>query len=70
MTFGSRSSRFPDSLVLLFALIVVAQVTTYLLPTGEFDRVGRQVIPGTYHLVDADRLPLHTFLTAKTTLRA
>ena len=64
MTFGSRSSRFPDSLVLLFALIVLAQVTTYVLPTGEFDRAGRQVIPGTYHLVEADRLPLHTFLTA------
>ena len=59
-----RSRSFPDSLVLLFALIVAAQLVTYLLPAGEFDRDGRQVVPGTYHSVDADPLPPLTFLTA------
>ena len=64
MPAGNRLRRFPDSLVLLFVLIVVAQLATYLLPAGEFDRDGRQVVPGTYHPVDA--APLHplTFLTA------
>ena len=60
----TRLHSFPDSLVLLFALIVVAQLVTYLLPAGEFDRDGRQVIPGTYHAVEADPLPPLTFLTA------
>ena len=64
MAAGSHARKFPDSLVLLFALIVLAQVATYVLPAGEFERDGRQVIPGTYHTVEADPLPLHTFLTA------
>ena len=41
--------RFPDSLVLVGGLILAAQVATYILPAGEFERDGRQVINGTYH---------------------
>jgi uncharacterized ion transporter superfamily protein YfcC len=29
---------FPDALVLIFAMIVLAQIATYFLPAGEFDR--------------------------------
>ena len=64
MSVGSHPRKFLDSLVLLFALIVLAQAATYVLPAGEFERDGRQVIPGTYHTVETDRLPLQTFLTA------
>ena len=64
MSVGAHPRKFPDSLVLLFVLIVLAQVATYVLPAGEFERDGRQVIPGTYHTVEAGRLPLQTFLTA------
>lgn len=32
---------FPDSLVLIFALIVVAQIATYFLPAGEYERETR-----------------------------
>ena len=32
---------FPDSLVLIFAMIVLAQVATYFLPAGEYDRAPR-----------------------------
>ena len=64
MSVGAHPRKFPDSLVLLFVLIVLAQVATYVLPAGEFERDGRQVIPGTYRTVQADRLPLQTFLTA------
>ena len=56
--------RFPDSLVLLFSLIVLAQLATYLLPAGEFERDGRRVISGTYHRVEADPLPPYAFLTS------
>ena len=61
---ASPSFRVPDSLVLLFALIVVAQVATYVLTPGEFERDGRQVVPGTYQAVEADPLPVLSFLTA------
>lgn len=47
-------SRFPDSLVLILAMIVVAQIATLVLPAGEFEREGRAVIPGTYQRI-ADR---------------
>lgn len=101
---------FPDSLVLIFLMIVLAQIATYLLPPGEYDRVqtpapagapetvtlpagevltledgrklplegpasivlpagttrmttGRLVQDGTYHRVEAERLPWHAALT-------
>jgi len=49
-------SRFkvPHTLVLLFAMVGLAQILTYLLPAGAFDRIenaaGRlQVVPGSFH---------------------
>jgi uncharacterized ion transporter superfamily protein YfcC len=59
-----RSSRVPDSLVLIFGLIILAQLATYVLPAGEFARDGRQVVRGSYHAVEAEPLPVFTFLTA------
>ena len=61
---GARPARFPHSLVLIFGLIVCAQVATYVLPAGVFERSGQEVVEGTYHTVDAQRLPAYTFLTA------
>ena len=57
-------SRFPDALVLICGLILAAQLATYVLPAGEFEREGRQVVRGTYHAVAAAPLPVFTFLTA------
>ncbi len=54
---------FPHSLILIFAMIVMAQLAGYSLPTGQFEREGRQVIPGTYTLVEAEPLAWHSFLT-------
>ena len=59
-----RASRFPDALVLISGLILLAQLATYVLPAGEFDREGRQVVRGTYHTVEAEPLPVFAFLTA------
>ena len=64
MPAGARLRSFPDSLVLLFALIVLAQLATYVLPAGEFEREGRLVVEGSYRAVDAEPLPAFTFLTA------
>jgi uncharacterized ion transporter superfamily protein YfcC len=56
--------RAPNSLVLLFLLIVFAQLATYVIPAGEFDRDGLRVLSGTFHLVDADPLPPFAFITS------
>ena len=61
---GPPSRRFPDALVLIGGLIVLAQLATYVLPAGEFEREGRQVVRGTYQAVEAEPLPFFTFLTA------
>ncbi len=96
---------FPDSLVLIFAMIVLAQIMTYFIPAGVYDREldttevaeplkfvlpglpgetaisdagertitipegslesapGRKVKEGTFHLVEAEPLAWHAFLT-------
>ena len=43
-----KKSRFPDSLVLILAMVVLAQAATLVLPRGSFERDGRKVLPGTY----------------------
>lgn len=67
-----KKSRFkvPHTLVILFAMVVLAQVVSYVLPAGEFDRVensaGRlQVVPGSFHLTpDAPSVSPLASLTA------
>ena len=61
---SSPSRRFPDALVLVGALIVLAQIATWVLPAGEFEREGQQVVRGTWRAVEAEPLPFFTFLTA------
>ncbi len=56
--------RFPDSLVLIVALILLAQGAGCVLPAGEFERDGARVVPGTYHAVEAEPLPPLAFLTS------
>ncbi|HSR51944.1 MAG TPA: AbgT family transporter [Acidobacteriota bacterium] len=61
--------RVPHTLVLLFAIIVLAQILTYLLPSGSFDREtiesGQEVVvAGSYHYVEAEPLPPWATLTA------
>jgi uncharacterized ion transporter superfamily protein YfcC len=64
-----RSFRVPDTLVLLFGMMVVALVATWLLPQGQFqttlNEAGRSVVvPGTYALIaDARALPPWELLT-------
>ena len=56
--------RLPDSLVLLFALIVLAQAASYVVPSGEFERNDQRVVEGSYRAVDAAPLPPLAFLTS------
>lgn len=50
--------KWPPSLVILFGLLILIAIATYIIPAGEYDRVtneatGRTVIvPGSYHRVE------------------
>lgn len=68
-----KKSRFPDSLVLIFSIIILAQLFSYMLPHGEYNRVEvpgahrTMVENGTYHEVTEDdhvTLAPWAFLTA------
>lgn len=65
-----RKFKVPHTLVVLFTMVVLAQILTYLIPAGSFDRVetdaGRmQVVPGSFHLTpEIPALSPLAFLTA------
>jgi len=58
-----KKLRFPHTLVLLFSMIIAAQALTYVLPSGQYERDGRRVIPDTYERVEKTPLEFHAFLT-------
>jgi uncharacterized ion transporter superfamily protein YfcC len=55
-----KKSRFPDALVLIFGIIILAQLLSYVLPHGEYNRLpvedsSRTMVEGgTYHLLQSD----------------
>jgi uncharacterized ion transporter superfamily protein YfcC len=69
---SERRFRVPHTLVLLFAMIVLAWIATLVLPAGSFERVTNvhereQVVPGTFETLPADeveRLPPSAVFTA------
>ena len=58
--------RVPHTLVLLFGMVLLAQLLTYLLPAGSYDYVDvdashRKVIADSYHRVEGlEPLPVWT----------
>ena len=62
--------RVPHTLVLLFSMVLVAQLLTWVLPQGEFQRevneAGREeVVAGTYAQIEGgERGPWHKAFTA------
>ena len=60
----SAARRLPDSIVLIFGLIVLAQAASYLVPAGEFAREDGRVVEGSYRAVDAEPLPPLAFLAS------
>jgi uncharacterized ion transporter superfamily protein YfcC len=59
----NKSSRFPHSLVLIFAMVIVGQLLTYVLPKGEFKTEPKPSAGETYVEI-ADVAPLRERLTA------
>lgn len=43
----------PHIYVLLFGLIVLCTILTWLLPAGEFDRIDNMAVAGSFHLVES-----------------
>lgn len=60
--------RIPNPYILLFLIIVMAGIMTYIVPAGEFDRAevgGRMgVVAGTYHRVEQAPVGLFDLFTA------
>ncbi|TQR13759.1 YfcC family protein [Psychrobacillus soli] len=51
------SLKMPDTYVLLFGILLVAAIATYLVPAGQFERIEKDgltmVVPGTYESVES-----------------
>ena len=63
-----QNKKFPDTLVIILAIMALFIVLTWILPAGEFERTilnGRQVIvPGSYAAVDAAPQGIGAFFQA------
>lgn len=57
-----------DAYVLLFCILLVCALATYVVPTGEYDRVKNGsvtvVVPGSYHAVESNPTGFIDFFTA------
>jgi uncharacterized ion transporter superfamily protein YfcC len=62
----TKVKKFPDSLVIIFAFMILFALLTWIVPSGEFDRemVNHKsvVIPGTYHSVESNPISFNFFL--------
>lgn len=60
--------RIPHTYIILFSLVVLAAILTWIVPAGEFNRIeqnGRMIIePGTYHLVESNHAKPFDIFTA------
>lgn len=67
---NEKKRRFPDTYVLIFAILCLAAILTYIVPAGTYDSVtneatGKAVIdPNSFHNVDSNPTTIMQFLTA------
>lgn len=59
----SKKSFF-SVLIILASLMVVVFILTYIIPQGEYDRIGDNIVAGTFHFIDEFRLPIYKLFTA------
>ncbi|MBR0140457.1 MAG: YfcC family protein, partial [Firmicutes bacterium] len=52
-TQNKRRFKMPHNYVVVFSIVILAAILTWIIPAGQFEREGRYVIPGTYHSVEA-----------------
>ena len=59
----------PHTYLLIFAILVICAILTYVIPAGQFDtapnETGREIlIPGTFHAVEQNPVSLYDFFNA------
>lgn len=63
-----RKLKFPHAFVLLFAIIVLVGILTYIIPAGEYNRIevnGRNVVdPTSFHFIKNTPVGIFDFFTA------
>lgn len=63
-----RESRFPNGFVILFAIVILIGILTYIVPAGEYTRVevdGKEVIdPESFHYIDQSPVAIFDFFKA------
>src|SRR5690349_15097072 len=50
---AKRGFKLPSAYTILFLLIVLTAIATWLIPAGSYDYQDGSPVPGTYHAVDA-----------------
>ncbi|KUO70625.1 MAG: hypothetical protein APF77_17280 [Clostridia bacterium BRH_c25] len=67
-TSATKKFKFPHAFVLLFSIIVVVGIMTYIIPAGEFNRIdvnGRQVVDAeSFHYIEQTPVKIFDFFTA------
>lgn len=70
MKYKSKSwlERFPNGIVLLFGIIILVGVLSYIIPAGKYETVmvdGRKLIdPGSFHFIPQKSIAIFDFFTA------
>jgi len=61
-----NTRKFPDTLTLIFSIMILFTILTWIIPAGEFEHEkihGKtSIIPGTYHKVEQSPQHIHIFL--------
>jgi uncharacterized ion transporter superfamily protein YfcC len=55
------TARHVSPIVIMFGILLFATALTYFVDSGQFDRNGRLVIPGSYQTIDKNRSPGNLF---------
>ncbi|MGE8203819.1 YfcC family protein [Heyndrickxia sp. NPDC080065] len=65
---NEKNARNINAFVLIFCVIIIATILTYIVPAGEYDRVEKDgrtlVVPGTFHLTDSSPVSFFKIFTS------
>ena len=65
-THGARHRGSIDPVLMMFTVIAIAIVLTWIVPSGAFNReAGGRVVPGSYHFITKDISPANLFIQKK-----